>query len=102
MFIPDLPVWTYIVTVLLPVMVALVTAKGAAKWWGAWVLALLTAALVVLTEAIDDPTWEIKPMVLKFLTLFTIAVATHFGFWKPVAVTGDDGKVRTTLPKGLG
>lgn len=102
LFIPDVPIWTYIITVLLPVTVALVTARGANKAWGAWMLAFFTALTTVLTTWLVRDVWDVKAMFLEFITLFTIAVAVHFGFWKPVAVTGSEGKVQQKLPGGIG
>ena len=100
----DVPWATYVVAVLLPVLVALVTAKGAASAWGAWVLALLAALTAVITEAIRqaDTGYSLSNAALLFLTTFTVAVASHYGFWKATGVTGDEGKVRTALPGGLG
>jgi uncharacterized membrane protein len=100
----DVPWATYVVAVLLPVLVALVTAKGAAKSWGAWLLALFAALTALITEAVNHAAdgFSYSAAALIFVTTFTISVATHFGFWKPAGVTGDAGAVRTTIPGGFG
>lgn len=99
----DVPWATYVVAVLLPVLVALVTAKGGNSAWSAVLLAVFSAATAVITAAIAgaDSGVSINSLALTGITVFTIAVATHFGFWKPTGVTGDDGKVRTAVPGGL-
>jgi hypothetical protein len=101
----DVPWATYVVAVLLPTLVALVTKKGANAAWGAWLLAFFSAASAVITEAIAsaDTGYSLSNAALLFITTFTIAVASHYGFWKAVSVTGDDGAIRSNTPNfGVG
>lgn len=101
----DVPWATYVVAVLLPVLVALVTKKGAASSWGAWLLAFFAALTAVITEAIRnaDAGYSYNSAALLFITTFTVAVASHYGFWKAISVTGDDGAIRSATPDfGLG
>jgi hypothetical protein len=99
----DVPWATYVVAVLLPVLIALVTAKGGNSAWSAVLLAVFSAATAVITAAIQgaDTGVDLNSLVLLGLTTFTVAVSAHFGFWKPTGVTGDDGKVRTAIPGGM-
>jgi hypothetical protein len=104
MIFVNVPWVTYLIAVLLPVLVAVVTAKGSDKAWGAWLLAFFAAVTAVATEAVNhaDTGYSISDAALLFLTTFTIAVAVHYGFWKATGITGDEGKVRTAIPGGLG
>jgi hypothetical protein len=80
---------------LLPILVAVVTdrvAQGATK---ALVLLLLAAVssflsawLVALNAGVP---FDFAQAAFGVLLTFVVAVATHFGFWKPVRVTGEEG-----------
>ena len=95
---------TLLIAVLLPVLVAVVKAKGASSAWGAWILAALSAVTAVLTVLLAnaDQGFPVKDAVILFVEVFVVAVASHFGFWKPVGATGSAGKVAALIPGGLG
>lgn len=82
---------TLLVTVLLPVAVGLVTkasTSGAAK---AVLLALLSAFTGVASALIQanqtgEPV-DLYMLALSAVSVFVIAVATHYGLWKPTTVS---------------
>lgn len=76
---------------LLPIVVGLVTTKVTGANVKAVVLALLTAVSGFLTEFISAATggqvFQVDQALLTWLMTFVVAVAVHYGFWKPVGVT---------------
>jgi small basic protein len=77
-----------LVGVVIPVLIALVTTKAMSAGLKAILLALLSALAGFVTEWLaspDDFNWQIA--VLTWFQTFIIAVATHFGLWKPTGVT---------------
>lgn len=84
-------VLTLVVTVLLPVIVGLVTTEVTNANWKSVILALLSAAVGFGTElltALNSHTdYDVGTAIIKFLGIFVVAVATHYGFWKPVGVS---------------
>jgi hypothetical protein len=95
-----------LINVLLPIVVAVVTSRtadGAAKALTLLVLSAIaglgTSALAAMNagQAFD---WS----QAGFTTLvgFVIAVASHFGVWKPAALTGSAGVIQLRMPGGLG
>jgi len=85
----NIQVVSLFVGVILPILVGLVTKKVTSSAWKATLLALLSAVSGVLTEWISHWTggFDLGAAVLTWLATFMIAVATHFGFWKPTGVT---------------
>jgi hypothetical protein len=55
------------------------------------VLMLLSAASSVILPATQSGEFHWKPVLLTFAATFFVAVGSHFGFLKPVGVTGDGG-----------
>lgn len=86
---PSVAYWlTLVVTLLLPILVGLVTK---ASWSGglkAVLLLAFSAATAIISNllAVNGPT-DVGPMVTSVITTFVIAVAVHFGFWKPTDVS---------------
>ena len=75
-----------LVSVLLPVVVALVTKEVAAPGVKAVALAVLAAAAAVAQGWIDNGV--LTEVVLQdAVRNFVVAVATYYGLWKPVGVT---------------
>jgi small basic protein len=82
---------TLVVTVILPVLTGLVTTKLTSPGKKAIVLALLAAITGFGSELLNALTtntaYDVFAGLLTFITAFVIAVALHFGFWKPVGTT---------------
>ena len=78
---------TFLVTLLLPVLVALVTKAVASDRLRAVILLVLTAITTLIGEAIVDDGSAIisKDTFMKWVMATLIAVASYLGFWKPVA-----------------
>lgn len=82
---------TLLVTVLLPVLVGLVTKVSTSSSVKALLLAALSAvtgvasALIQANEA--GRSVDLYPLALSAVSVFVVAVATHYGLWKPTYVT---------------
>jgi hypothetical protein len=80
-----------VVTILLPILVGLVTKQS----WSSGAKAVLLAGLAVLiglgTEALNaaesNTPYDLQVGALAAVQTFVIAVATHFGLWKPTGAT---------------
>jgi small basic protein len=86
---PSVAYWlTLVATLLLPILVGLVTKVSNSSALKA-VLLLALSALTSLVSGLlaVDGTTDIGPLVTATVTTFVIAVAVHYGFWKPTAVT---------------
>lgn len=79
------------VGVVLSALTALVTHEKAPAALKATVLLALSAASSVILPATQSGEFHWKPVLLTWATTFFIAVGTHFGFLKPIGVTGDRG-----------
>ena len=72
----------------LPVLVGLVTKKVTKEGTKAILLALLSALAGFGAEYLGDPDkFILTAALLNWLQTFIIAVAMHFGFWKPTGVS---------------
>lgn len=82
---------TLCVTVLLPVLVGLVTKASTSSALKAVLLAVLSAITGVASALIqaneDDLSVDLYPLALSAVSVFVIAVAIHYGLWKPTLVT---------------
>lgn len=91
-------VGAYIVPVLLPVLVGLVTTKVTSSGVKAVLLATLSVATSLLTSAAQSwsagTPYDLVDGLINAATTFTIAVASHYGLWKP---TGVSDVAQTTL-----
>lgn len=81
----------------LPIIVGLVTTRVTNAGAKAVLLALLAAVAGFGTEYVGDPAHFIwTTALLNWLNTFMIAVATHYGLWKP---TGVASKAQDSLVK---
>ena len=82
---------TLCVTVLLPVLVGLVTkvsTSSAAKAIWLAVLSAVTGVAAALIQANDmGVSVDLYPLALSAVSVFVVAVATHYGLWKPTEVS---------------
>jgi hypothetical protein len=82
---------TLCVTVLLPVLVGLVTKASTSGSVKAVLLAALSAVTGVssaLIQANDSGQGvDLYPLALSAVSVFVVAVATHYGLWKPTEVS---------------
>lgn len=82
---------TLCVTVLLPVLVGLVTKASTSSGTKAVLLAVLSAitgvasALIQANDAGRDV--DLYPLALSAVSVFVVAVASHYGLWKPTLVS---------------
>lgn len=94
------------VNIVLPALVALVTARLAHPGLKAVVLLFLSAVSGFLTSWLDAENGAhlFVPSQVAFtvLTGFAVAVLAHFGLLSPLAITGRDGAIQTSVPSGLG
>ncbi|MBT2490658.1 hypothetical protein J7E96_19485 [Streptomyces sp. ISL-96] len=71
----------------LPVLVGLVTTRVTHAGTKAVVLLALAAADSFIVElAAGGPGWDVGNALVLTLVSFVIAVASHFGLWKPTGV----------------
>lgn len=81
--------------VLIPVIVGIVTTKATNAGTKAILLAFLSLVssllLEILNAAQTGTAYDVGQGLFLFLPTFVIAVATHYGFWKP---TGTSAKVQ--------
>lgn len=82
---------TLLVTVLLPVMVGLVTKASTSSSVKAVLLAVLSAVTGVASALIQandaGKSVDLYPLALSAVSVFVVAVATHYGLWKPTEVS---------------
>lgn len=95
---------TMILSVFLPMIVALVTKQVASPTLKAVVLLFLSAVTGVLTQIqAADGVFDLKAALIATGMSFLIAVGVHFGLLKPASLTGSEGKIQTkTATFGLG
>lgn len=95
-----------LINVLLPIVVAVVTSRAADGSVKALVLLVLSAASGFLTSwwgAVDaGQAFDLSQAGFTAVTGLVIAIAAHFGVWKPNGVTGSGGFVQQAMPAGMG
>jgi len=95
-----------LVGTLLPIAVALVTARVASPGVKAVALLVLSAITSFLSEWLTalntSLAFDASQAGFGVLLTFVAAVAAHFGFWSPVRVSGREGTVAQAVPAGLG
>lgn len=83
-------VLTLVVTIILPVLVGLVTKVETNPNVKALLLAALSAIVglgsEVLTAMNTNAPYDLGAGLIKFVGIFVVAVAIHYGFWKPTGV----------------
>ena len=92
------------VTVVMPVLVGLVTKFSTSSGVKALLLVLLSLVNGVLSEALaagDGFDW--RKAITQAVVAFVIAVAVHFGVWKPTGVAGaaQESLVRDTTRRNI-
>jgi len=94
------------VNVVLPILVALVTARVAGGTVKALVLLVLSGISGFLISWLDalngGVPFDMSQAAFTTVLGFMVAVASHFGLWKPTGVTGSEGAVQASIPGGLG
>ena len=84
-----------VLTLVMPLLVGLVTKKSTAAYWKAALLMALSLLNGVLTEwAASYDTYDWRRALAGALFAWVIAVAGHFGVWKP---TGASDTAQNTL-----
>jgi hypothetical protein len=91
-----------IVGAVLPAFVALVTAKVASQRVKAFVLLAAASVSSVLVTALADGAFTWVEALSQFVVVWPTAVLTHYGFLKPVGVSGTDGVIQSKVPGGIG
>lgn len=99
---PSVAYWlTLVVTLLLPILVGLVTKASWSSGLKAVLLLAFSAATAIISNllAVKGAT-DVGPMVTAVISTFVIAVAAHFGFWKPteVSTTMQNSLVKDSAP----
>lgn len=83
--------------VLLPLLVAIVTKASADSGIKAILLAVLSLVASILTGINDallhHATYDLGKAIVLGITTFVVAVATHYGVWKPTGATAALQKV---------
>ena len=95
-----------LVSLFLPILTGLVTAKVASPGVKAVVLLILAAVsgfLVQWLDALNTSTgFDFSQAVFTAGAGFITAVALHFGLLKPASITGSTGAVNRLVPGGIG
>lgn len=80
-------VLTFVIAIFLPLLVGLVTKVATNPGTRAVLLALLTAIAGFLTELLsalqNGTAYDVGLALLLWIGTFVVAVASHFGIWKP-------------------
>lgn len=77
-----------LIAFVLPVLVGLVTTRVTSAGRKAVLLLALTAVESFLVElAASGPGWDVGDAAVLTLVNFVMAVAAHFGLWKPTGVS---------------
>ena len=101
----SLVAWSVIQGTVLPIVVGILTKVDAPDPIKVFVNLLLNAvgglvAVVVVSDGVA--TLSLNAVVAAGLG-FVASIATHYGFWKPIGVTGSDAETNRLLPAiGLG
>ena len=94
---------TVTLAVFMPMVVALVTKQQAAQGVKALLLLFLSAVTGTLTQIqADGGTFAWKTALVGTTIAFLTSVGVHFGLLKPLVITGSDGVIQSSIPKGLG
>lgn len=83
------------VNVLLPIVVAVITtraASGAVKALALLILSALSGFLIAWLDAVNSAqAFDLSQAGFTAVTGLVIAIAAHFGVWKPVGASGSSG-----------
>lgn len=89
-----------VASVLLPALVALVTARLAASWVKTLVLAFLAAVLTVLVAVADPGGFRPTEVVFLFVQNLMTAIVAHYGVLRNIGLSGRDSVFATHGYKG--
>lgn len=94
------------INIVLPIVVALVTARLAHPGLKAVLLLFLSAVSGFLVSALaavnNGVGFDWSQAGFTVLSGFTAAVLAHFGLLKPMSITGDQGSIQKSVPGGVG
>lgn len=98
------PYWgMFLVAVVLPAAVALVTKRVASPAVKALTLVLLSAVTgVVSAIVVDGAQLSLSVALTNVFVTFVTGVAVHYGLLKPTGVTGSDGAIARGVQGGIG
>jgi len=95
-----------LINFLLPMLVALITSRAADGWAKAVTLLILSAVSGFGLSVIEAYQAGMPPdlgvSAWNALIGLVVAIAVHFGLWKPGGITGSQGLIQTRLPGGFG
>jgi hypothetical protein len=90
-------------SVVLPMIVALITKQFAETWVKAIALLVLSALTATVTDMLSHGgTFVLGPTIGEFILTFVIATGLHYGLLKPIGVTGSSGAIAKVFPGGIG
>lgn len=89
----------FVVGVILPALVALVTKELASSKFKNTVLLALSAASSVLIPLVGSTTFDAKTVLTSFVTIFGTSTLTYLGVYKPQGATA---AIQAAVPGGLG
>lgn len=89
----------FVVGVVLPAVVALVTKELATSRYKNTVLLALSAVSAVLVPLVGSDTFDAKVVFTSFVTIFGTSVLTYLGVYKPQGATA---AIQEVIPGGLG
>lgn len=98
----DLQFLAFLAGTVIPVAVALVTARVASSRIKGALNALLAlvAGLVVTAQQADGVISKTGAVVVFYT--WVASVATHYGLLKPTGLTGSNGLIQRNIPQGVG
>jgi carbon starvation protein CstA len=96
---------SFIVSAVLPVLVAVITARSASDGFKAWLLLGLSALTGFLTNWLSSLNsgmpFNIAAALITVAISFATAVISHQGILLPIGLTGADGSAARVLPNGI-
>lgn len=94
---------TFLVSVALPMLTAVIRRRYSASWIASLVLLLLAMISGWLTSLYaTGGTFELRAAAVSVAVSFITAVGVHYGLLKPTGITGNDGVISRALPAGVG
>lgn len=98
----DVALWGLVIGTVLPILVALITARFAASRFKSIILLFLATVTAIGQEILAVGEFEVKSTIVKLALLFLTSVGLHYGLLKPTGITGSNGAVQVNAPGGLG
>ena len=101
-----LAVLNMVASLLLPLLHSAVTNINASEPVKTVITALLAAVTGFFTPFLAGTqswaTFDWQLALISIGTVFFGTILSHYGLWKPLTVTGTDGKIQAALPGGIG